>query len=298
LAGIRGRVVGTAIVVSLAGNVLAGCSTANSIPLRVDQDTVPLALDNAPEGSVWLVPSALPGTEMKVRVFRPPGTGPFSLAVINHGSQQDPPGRQGAKPPEFAALTNWFLQRGYVVVLPERPGHGDGGKYLEDQGGCADANFEQAAQGTAASIEAAVEYMRKQSFISSEGIIVAGHSAGAWGSLAYAARRPPGVAAVINFSGGRGGHHLNRPNNNCAPERLVATAGIFGRTTKIPTLWLYAENDTYFPPPLSEAMAKAFAEAGGRADFRLLPPTGKEGHFLIRSDTWKPALQQFLDTTR
>lgn len=298
MAGILGRIVGTAMVISLAGNVLAGCSTANSVPPRINQDTVPPARDNAPQGAVWLIPSALPNKEMKVRVFRPQGTGPFRLAVINHGSQQDPAGRTRAQPPQFAGLTSWFLERGYVVALPQRPGHGNGGKYLEDQGGCADANYELAAQGTAESIAAAVEYLRKQPFISPEGIIVVGHSAGAWGSLAYAARRPPGVAAVINFSGGRGGHHLNRPNNNCAPERLVATASVFGRTTRIPTLWLYAENDTYFPPPLPETMVKAFRDAGGNADFHLLPPMGEEGHFLIRGETWKPAVQQFVDAVR
>ena len=79
------------------------------------------------------------------------------------------------------------------------------------------------------------------------------------------------------------------------PERLVQTAGRLGATTHVPTLWLYAENDSYFPPALSRAMADAFIDAGGRADYRLLPPYGSEGHFVIRGNDWNDALQDFLD---
>ena len=280
----------------LACICLGGCSSGGPETFAVNRDAVAIAPTRSSEGELWLIPSAEPGFDMRARVFRPAGIAPFRLALINHGTEQDPSRRKKAKPPEFARLTSWFLKRGYVVILPERPGHGSGGKYLEDQRGCAGADFERAGQGAADSIAAAVDYMKKQPFISPEGIVVAGHSAGAWGSLAYAARRPEGVGVVINFSGGRGGRHLNRPLNNCAPERLVATAAVFGRTTSIPTLWLYAANDTFFPPPLSEAMVKGFRDAGGNAEFHLLSSFGNEGHFIIQSDTWTDILEQFLGT--
>ncbi|HMB75630.1 MAG TPA: hypothetical protein VKN76_04485, partial [Kiloniellaceae bacterium] len=56
-----------------------------------------------------------------------------------------------------------------------------------------------------------------------------------------------------------------RLDNNCSPERLVAAAAGFGRTARVPTLWLYAENDSYFPPDLSRRMATAYTAAGGKA---------------------------------
>ncbi|MEP9387756.1 prolyl oligopeptidase family serine peptidase [Mesorhizobium sp. KR9-304] len=283
------------VAVSLVFIFFAGCNAADKAALNVNQDLAAISSPNETKGEMWLIPSTEPGFEMKTRVYKPTGDGPFRLAIINHGSAQDPAQRKRVKPSEYAELTDWFLRRGYVVAFPERPGHGSGGKYIEDQDGCDSANFERAGQRTADSIAAVLDYMRKQPFISPQGTIVAGHSAGAWGSLAYAARRPAGVIGVINFSGGRGGRHLNRPNNNCAPERLVATASRFGSTTNIPTLWLYAENDTYFPPSLSGAMANAFKMAGGNAEYWLLPSTGNEGHFVIRSEAWKPAVQQFLD---
>ena len=276
--------------------MLTGCVSSD---MGVSGRTEPGKLaDAAGEGGRaedWLIPSTQAGFLMKARIFRPAGDGPFRLAVINHGSEQDSNRRQNLTTPEFPELTNWFLDRGYVVVLPLRPGHGGHGRYLEDQGGCAKADYVKAGNGAADSIEAAIAYMKLQPFIEPRGIVVAGHSAGAWGSLAYAARRPSGVRAVINFSGGRGGHNFNKPMNNCSPDRLVAATGTFGSTTRIPTLWLYAENDTYFPPALSQAMASAFQNAGGRAKYHLLAPLTGDGHFAIRSTEWSGVLEQFLD---
>jgi pimeloyl-ACP methyl ester carboxylesterase len=62
----------------------------------------------------------------------------------------------------------------------------------------------------------------------------------------------------------------------------------------VPTLWIYAENDTYFPPALSRRLADAFAAAGGKADYVLLPPVGGEGHAAIRSNAWERPLVTFL----
>jgi hypothetical protein len=44
-----------------------------------------------------------------------------------------------------------------------------------------------------------------------------------------------------------------------------------------------AENDSYFPPAFSERMADAFRSAGGKMDFRVLPPFSNEGHWLAES---------------
>jgi dienelactone hydrolase len=205
--------------------------------------------------------------------------------------------------PVFDALSRWFVRHGYAVVVPQRPGHGEtGGAYREDQGGCDDPDFARAGAGAAESIAAAAAYMRAQPFVRRNGVIVSGQSAGGWAALALASRAPAGLRAAINFAGGLGGRSFDRPGNNCAPDRLVATAEAFGRTSRVPTLWIYTENDSYFPPRLSRAMADAFRAAGGKADYRLLPPFGAEGHLLVESEdaepVWGPALEQFLATLR
>lgn len=103
---------------------------------------------------------------------------------------------------------------------------------------------------------------------------------------------------VINFSGGRGGHADKKPLHNCAPGRLVTAARSFGRTARIPTLRLYAENDTFFAPALSRRMARTFRSAGGRVEYSLLQPGGGDGHAFIHSDRavakWGPLVQKFL----
>ena len=252
---------------------------------------------------LWLLPSGQPGVLMRATVLRPPGAGAFPLMVMNHGSTQNAARRLALPMPVFDALSRWFVRHGYAVVVPQRPGHGEtGGAYRENQGGCDDPDFARAGAGAAESIAAAVAYMRAQPFVRRNGVIVSGQSAGGWAALAFASHAPGGIRAAINFAGGLGGRSFDRPGNNCAPDRLVATAEAFGRTSRIPTLWIYTENDSYFPPRLSRAMADAFRSAGGKADYRLLPPFGAEGHLLAESENaepvWGPALEQFLATLR
>jgi dienelactone hydrolase len=247
----------------------------------------------------WLVPSAQSGVMMRTTLFRPAGPGPFPLVVINHGTTQNAERRRRLDVPDFDSMAQWFVRRGFVVAVPQRPGHGDtGGAYREDQGGCDEADFARAGRGAADSIAAAVAYLRTQSFVRRTGVIVVGQSAGGWAALTLASRAPAGVRAAIDFAGGLGGRAWDRPDNNCAPDRLIATAAEFGRTSRIPTLWIYTENDSYFAPRLSGAMAAAFRAAGGKADYELLPAFGDDGHFMAERPgseaAWGPAVERFL----
>src|SRR5262249_47560254 len=251
----------------------------------------------------WLVPSAQPGVAVRTPIFRPPGPGPFPLVVINHGTTQNAERRRVLKAPDFASMAQWFVRHGFAVAVPQRPGHGEtGGEYREDQGGCDEADFARAGLGAAESIAAAVAYLRGQSFVRRTGVMGAGQGAGGWGALALASRAPAGVRAVIDFAGGLGGRSWDRPDNNCVPDRLIATAAEFGRTTRIPTLWIYTENDTYFAPRLSGAMAAAFAAAGGPVDYELLPAFGDDGHFMAErtgsEPVWGPVVERFLARLR
>ncbi len=249
----------------------------------------------------WLVPAAQPNVAMRTTVFRPPGPGPFRLVVINHGTTQNAERRRLLAAPDFDSMAQWFVRHGFAVAVPQRPGHGEtGGEYREDQGGCDDADFARAGYGAAESIAAAVAYLRTQSFVRRTGVIVVGQSAGGWAALALASRAPAGVGAAIDFAGGLGGRSWDRPDNNCAPDRLIAAAAEFGRTARIPTLWIYTENDTYFAPRLSGAMAAAFRAAGGNADYELLPPFGDDGHFMAEragaEAVWGPVVERFLSS--
>jgi dienelactone hydrolase len=232
----------------------------------------------------WLVPSPDPETASRAVLFRPKGEGPFRLAVIAHATTQNVLRRAQMPQPEYRALAAWLVKRGFAVVVPERPGHGaTGGKYLEDQGGCDEADYSHSGRATAAAIASALKFLREQSFVRQDSAVVVGHSAGGWGALALGAENLKGVADIIVFAPGRGGHANDFPNQVCAPHTLMSAAAEFGKTARVPVTWLVAANDTYFSPALSRQLADAFRSGGGKADFRLLPAYGGEGHWLAET---------------
>jgi dienelactone hydrolase len=273
-----------------------GCESAHAQPTAGPQ---------GPEEGVirrqaWLIPAQDRTTLMWTMVYRPPGDGPFPLAVINHGSTQSELRRAQYRRPSYSALTEWLVAHDYAVAVPQRPGHGEtGGPYYEAQGRCADADFRKSGIRTAAAIAAAIDYMSGQSFVRRTGLLALGQSAGGWGSLALAAdHAPAGLKAVVAFAPGRGGRVNDTANNNCAPDRLVAAAREFGQKARIPTLWLYAENDSYFGPALSRRMAEAYRAGGGQVEYHLLPALAGDGHHLISArdgvPLWKPILEDFI----
>src|SRR5258708_35783777 len=109
----------------------------------------------------WLVPSPDSDTPAHALLFRPPGDGPFPLALIAHASSQNVLRRAQMPQPEYRALAARLVARGFAVLVPERLGHGaTSGRYLEDQGGCDEADYARAGRATADSIAAALDFMR------------------------------------------------------------------------------------------------------------------------------------------
>jgi dienelactone hydrolase len=263
-------VLATVSVQDAAAQVRLGAQGAEGEPFRRQQ---------------WLVPSPDPDTVSRAVLFRPAGDGPFRLALIAHASTQNVLSRAQMPQPEYRALAAWLVARGFAVLVPERPGHGlTGGRYLEDQGGCDEADYVRSGRATAEEIAAALRYLGGQSFVRADGIVIVGHSAGAWGALALAAAGLRGVSDIIAFAPGRGGHANDFPDQVCAPHTLLAAADEFGKAARVPVTWLVATNDTYFSPALSKQLADAFRSGGDRVDFRVLPASGSEGHWLAETE--------------
>src|ERR1700730_13249357 len=253
-------------------SALVVCATVCTETARALRGYGPPAAEAEPDRmQPWLVPSSDPEIAVHAILFRPAGEGPFRLALIAHASSQNLLRRAQMPQPEYRALAAWLVKRGFAVLVPERPGHGaTGGRYLEDQGGCDEADYSRSGRATASEIAAALEYLRGQSFIRRDGAVIVGHSAGAWGALALAGRNPDGVSAIIAFAPGRGGRANDFPNQVCAPHSLMASAAEFGKAARVPVSWLVAANDSYFSPELSRRLADAFRGAGGKVAFRVL----------------------------
>src|SRR5262249_33436795 len=148
-----------------------------------------------------LIPVAAARVSMITSLLLPSGRGPYPLAVINHGTTESEELRAVYTEPAFEVAASWFLDHGYAVALPQRPGHGEtGGPYLESAHGCDNARYEEAGYATANSIQAAIVQLIQEPYIGKQPVVLVGHSAGAWGALALASRSASFVAGVINFS--------------------------------------------------------------------------------------------------
>jgi pimeloyl-ACP methyl ester carboxylesterase len=236
------------------------------------------------------------------------GGGPFPLVVMNHGVSLDTMQRSYFPAIEFRDAALWFARQGYVVIAPVRPGYGATaieiperglfGLFFSGVGKCSDAEFREAGLAVASIDKWIIDYMSTQSFIKRNEVIIIGQSGGGWGSIALGSQNPESVRAIIGFAAGRGGHFNGKPNNNCAPDRLVDAVAEFGRTARVPMLWIYTRNDSYFGPDLSKRMAEAFRAAGGNVEYHLLSDFGGDGHFLIDSadavQLWAPIVSEFL----
>ncbi len=249
---------------------------------------------------VWWVPFSGDGRARPLlliaTLYRPPGPGPFPLALVNHGAPRDGTTRRAQERHRFAAAAAWFVARGYAVAVPSRRGYARSeGDFAEDRGPCAAPRYAEAGEASAEDIAAALAYFRAQPFINADRVVLVGQSAGGWGVLALAARQPEGVRAVLNFAGGRGSRAANIV---CAPDHLAAAASTLGARTRIPSLWIYTENDSYQPPAVSRLVSNAYIAAGGAARFILLPPFGTEGHNLFSAREgvaiWASHVSRFL----
>jgi len=108
------------------------------------------------------------------------------------------------------------------------------------------------------------------------------------------------VLGVINFAGGRGAiGKVGSAERVCKDERLVEAVARYGKSARIPSLWLYAENDEHFRPELAQRMLAAYRGAGAPAEFVSMRSFGRNGHDTFTSwsaaANWTGYVKQYLE---
>ena len=240
---------------------------------------------------------------MTGHICQPVGVDHPRLVVINHGSPPNPSDRPSMKPESCdSEVPVWFAQHRFASVFVLRLGYGGtGGPWTEGYEHCGADDYARAGLETARQIDTIVQAVNTLDGFSHHGVVVVGQSAGGWGTIAYGSAGHTDVTALINMSGGRGGHYRNRPNSNCEPDHLADAAKIFGQTNTTPMLWVYSKNDSFFDPSISQKMASAFLGAGGHSTFVLTDPFGRDGHHLFfgrgGSAVWGPLFERYLAAT-
>lgn len=227
-------------------------------------------------------------------LIKPPGTKRFPIALLTHGAPRDAAERPAMSPSRAHAQAMEFVRRGFAALVVMRRGYGtsDGG-FVERAGPCEKRDYFTAGNIAADDLRAAIDAMSRRTDVSTQGMIAVGVSAGGFAGVALASRPPPGLAAVISFAGGRGSRS---DNDVCSPDALVAAFASYGKTARVPMLWVYAENDKYFGPELARRMHAAFNATGGRAQLIEAPAFGEDGHALYSRGIplWTPMVDRFL----
>jgi dienelactone hydrolase len=268
-------------LVLVAPVALASLSAARAAEFYAEDLRIPMAAAS-PHG-------------LEALLVRPTASGRYPLALISHGSPRDSANRASMTARSNYRIALEFARRGFAALIVMRRGYGTSpGGFADSYGSCASAAYLPAAAAAVADLRAAVDAMKKREDVSLQGMIAVGHSAGGLATVALTAQAPPGLAAAINFAGGRGSYS---PGKICNENGLVQTFAEFGKTSRVPMLWVYAANDMFFGPPLAHRLYDAFRAGGGSAVFIEAPPYGEDGHFLLSVDgrpQWTPLVDVFL----
>lgn len=236
------------------------------------------------------------GRGLEAIMVRPDEPGPHPLALITHGTNRDPNDRTGLTALAFEPQAMEFARRGWTAVVVLRRGFGDsGGGYNEDAGSCNHPDYIRATKESADDLRAVIAHLSLLADVDASKILGVGVSTGGLAMLALSSDPPTGMVAAINFAGGRGSR---APDEVCDPDALAGAFAYFGKYSRIPTLWIYAENDHFFPPRLAQRFYNAFTGAGGNARFIEAPAFHRDGHSLFSLDgepIWVPMVETFLE---
>jgi dienelactone hydrolase len=184
-----------------------------------------------------------------------------------------------------------FVKRGYAVMVPMRQGFANSTGRYRDYGCDMTANgYSQAND-----ILDALRYAREQPWIDADHIVIAGQSYGGLATIALSGKELPGVRGLLNFAGG-----LKDNSNRCAwRSSLVSAFATYGTNGKIPSLWMYGENDSLFGPDLAARMHAAFEQAGGNARLVEYPAFKRDAHGMLASrdgeKIWLGEADKFLE---
>lgn len=225
--------------------------------------------------------------QLETTYFRPAGKGPFPWVIINHGKAPGDPRFQGRA--RYLAATRELVQRGYAVVVPMRQGFSKStGVYVA--GGC---NVTSNGLAQAEDVKATLQFFAARPELDPQRVLLFGQSHGGLTTLAAGTLQLPGVRGLVNFAGG-----LKLDNCQGWERELADAFGRYGQASTLPALFFYGDNDSYWAPPVWQAMAQRYNEAGQRARVVAFGHFGRDAHDLFGSRAgvalWLPEVERFV----
>lgn len=219
-------------------------------------------------------------------LYKPRGKGPFPAMIYNHGSNK--------VPGTCAPLGEFWSAHGFIFFFPHRSGHGRSpGEWIVE----AQQKFQEGESDTTKAqkhaielheranldVEAAVRWLKQQSFVDTNQIIMSGVSYGGIQTV-LAAEKDLGVKAFIPFAPAA----MSWRGSPLLRERLLVAV----KKAKSPTFLIQAQNDYNLGP--SDVLGGELKRKGLPNRSKVYPAFGdpksrSDGHgsFAIRgSDVW------------
>ena len=298
---------------------LPGADTARAATTSVvNTDTVPLREAPAARASAGLEAELVEErTFLTVRtdggshrletlLVRPAkADGRLPIALITHGKNLKSADNRAIRADMMLPQARDLAARGWLAAVVIRRGYGEsdgvpgvsrGSAYMA----CENGDLVRGLDVEADDLDGALTAIAARPDADGTRVIAVGQSLGGGVALAFAARRPAGLIGVVNISGGV--WRARADGEVCDFDGLTAAMASFGARTRIPTLWLYAENDSLFPPHVVGRMRDAYAAGGARAELVMFPPILHDGHRLFADFggrvKWLRALDRFLAAHR
>jgi dienelactone hydrolase len=225
-------------------------------------------------------------------VRRAEATGRLPVALIAHGKPANPQGMLDDHAVNFTGVAHDLASRGWLAVVVIRRGFGQSDGPMPVPVNCRTTSFMPRFASDADDLEAALEAIAARPDADASRVIAIGVSAGGAAVSALAARNPKNLRAVINVSGGL------RMESCAKDDMLVQAFKELGAKSRVPALWMYAKNDSYFPPDIVGRMHEAFLGAGGDVKFVMFDAIGTDGHTMFSTGAgryrWLPEMDGFL----
>jgi dienelactone hydrolase len=193
--------------------------------------------------------------------------------------------------------SEYFVSKGFAVILPTRIGYGvSGGPDADYSGACGNKNYLEARKVAIDQSKQVLNHVFDFSYIDRTKGIVVGQSVGGFTTIGLSAENISGLKGAINFAGGDGGDPIKSAEKPCGDYLIKGTFAKYGASNKVPTLWLYSVNDKFWGEQLPKDWFAAFQKAGGKGQFISLPAYKEDGHSIFRGDlnAWKNDFEKFI----
>lgn len=214
------------------------------------------------------------------------------IALITHGKSSNLGDMLESRAVHYTGAARDLARRGWLAVVVMRRGFGQSDGPMAAPVSCASTSFADRLSADADDLQATLDAVSKRPDADPERAIAIGVSAGGAAVTALGARNPKNLRGVISISGG-----LRMPD--CSKEDVLVNAyKTFGRTSRVPNLWIYARNDSFFGPTLVERMQSAFLDGGGDVKLVMFEKFGTDGHALFAAASgrlqWLMEMDAFL----